>query len=72
MLTPRSFLAVLYVSTARREVLRELCQLSLESSTTHVHSFVDVSYNRTSFYLLDEDTSRLRSSSLALYEKARR
>ena len=69
MKIPKSYLAVLYVSTARKEVLRQLCQLELQS--THVHSFIDAAYNRTSFYLLDDDAAKLSASSVELYEKAR-
>ena len=71
----RGYLCIVYVSSARPTVLRDLtAALALSSApksdVSLAHSFRDEAYNRTSFYLLANDAAGLTSPAVSLCRRA--
>ena len=68
----RAHLAILYVSTSKPASivpLSNLCSCLKSSRGTHfAHTFSDVAYNRTSFYLVDTDPTNLATSACELFK----
>jgi len=66
-----AYCAVVYVSEGLRSmVLASLSKTASESGSLLAHSFVDVTYNRTSYYLVNRSGPELVASALTLCKAA--
>ena len=65
------FLCIIYASESRTELVSQLLTVARSvSGVRQAHHFVDVPYNRTSFYLVSRNASLLCSTALSVCQEA--
>ena len=68
---PRSFVCIVYTSTAKAEVISQLLRVARATrGVCNAHHFVDSAYNRTSVYLVSRHPSLLCSTALQVCREA--